>query len=294
MTAPAPSAPEPIFSGVRAKDIKPGQEYTLKRAGRRTFRVTAMPTPPEVSEQGRVLVRFEEGVLRGQVTEQLPRFLVAPADSTPATNSTRARPAPRILSLPGVWPPNVGDPVMWPKRTGPLRWRVVRVNADVGEATIAGRVLEMDQEHTVRLVDLESVPLMVESKATATQPTPRSRRRNRVRKPLPPEARDEGSPLERAIERLEFSVACLQQYQREFEPRVPWAEIGKRLRRELRNRGRLVRRSDEYLRIRTRRLDVVVCERPSDEKPCVVEELFPLGKSKRGGPRRRRSDRSRR
>jgi hypothetical protein len=279
------------FICVRADEIKPGEQYTLKRTGRRTFRVTAMPTPSDVRDRGRVLVRFEEGVLQGELSEQLPRFIVAPADAMPTSSSTPLRRDPRFLKLPAAWPPNAGDLVMWPARTGPFQWRVLSVDRNAGEAMIAGRVLEMDQKHTVPLGELESMPVVVKSNVTPTRRSPSAPPR-RVHRRLPPVERDERTPLERAVDRLEFTLQCLRQYHREFEPRVPWPEIGKRLRRELRNQGRLVRRSNEYLRVRTRRFEIVISGRPSDEEPCVVQQLIPLATPKRryafGDARRRR------
>jgi hypothetical protein len=93
------------------------------------------------------------------------------------------------------------------------------------------------------------------------------------------------------MDRIDFSEACLRQYRKEFEPGIPWREISKRLRRELKNHGRPIRRKREYLRIRTRRLDVVLNAPPSDVDPIVVEELVPLPSQ---GKRRRRQGKGRR
>ena len=279
---------------MRAKDIKTGEQYTLSRAGGRLFRVTVLPTPPEIREQGRLLVRFEEGVLRGRVTEQLPRFIVAPVGATQASNQTGAQAVSRPLTVPGTWPPNAGDPVTWPAGAGPLEWRVLAVDPARGEARISGRVLEMRQEHRVPLADLEPVPIVLKSRMSSTDTGPSRSSRPRAREdPPPPDLR---SPLERAVDRLEFTPECLRQYQREFATDIAWRDIGKRLRRELRNNGRLLRQRTEYLRIRTSRFDIIVTERPSDEEPFMVERLVPRRLSRRrtdtghkrsGSPRRR-------
>lgn len=265
---------------MRASDIKPGQQYTFERTAGRRLLVTVLPTPPEVRRKGRFLVRFEEGVLRGQVSEQLPRFIVAPASGASILNSTVTRIAPRAITVPSAWPPNVSDPVTWPTRTAALRWHVSAVDMEDGSATIAGRVLEMHQEHTVPLAELEPVGIVAVSNVSSTRPGRRPTAPPSRELPLATE-RDERSPLQRAADRLEFTPECLRQYQRDFEPRVPWPEISARLRREIRNQGRLRRRGREYLRIRTRRFDVVVPRRPSDERPCVVERLLPLGRANR-------------
>jgi hypothetical protein len=229
--------------------------------------------------------------LDGSGTAQLPRFIQAPAGAGPASSRTGTEPAPPAVAIPAAWPPNPGDPVTLPAQTGPLRWRVVTVDAERGEARIRGRVLEMKQEHNVRLADLEAVPIVVKSRISSTRTAPK-----RTQSPESQEDRrrpDQRSRVERAVDRLEFSAECLKQYQRDFEPKVPWREISSRLRRELRNQGQLARRKPEYLRIRTRRFDVVVPERPSDERPFLVERLVPRGRPRRHGktsdkkPRRR-------
>jgi hypothetical protein len=279
---------------MRAKDIHPGEQYLLRRAGGRPFRVTVLTTPPEISAQGRLLVRFEEGVMRGKVTEQLPRF-IWPISHTLASTQTSTEQIPTAVAIPAAWPPNPGDPVTWPAQTGTMRWRVVAVDLERGEASISGRVLEMRQEHKVPLGDLKAIPIVVRSRVSATGTSPRRSPspQSQENRPL----RDRRSRVERAVDRLDFSAECLQQYKRDFAPNIPWREIGSRLRRELRNQGRLVRRKTEYLRIRTRRFDVVVAERPSDEEPFLVERLVPLGRPKRHGrtgrtqSRRRRSGR---
>jgi hypothetical protein len=277
---------------MRAKDIQPGEQYILRRAGR-GLRVTVLTTPPEIRAQGRLLVRFEEGVMRGKVTEQLPRFILAPLAGTLASTQTAAEPTPTAVAIPAAWPPNPGDPVTWPAQTGTMRWRVVAVDEERGEARIRGRVLEMRQEHDVPLADLKAIPIVVRSRVSSTAPSPkRSPSPQSSERRSPPDRR---SRVERAVDRLEFSAECLQQYKRDFAPNIPWREIGSRLRRELRNQGRLVRHKSEYLRIRTRRFDVVVAERPSDEEPFLVERLVPFrrpkrhGRAGRGQPRRRRS-----
>jgi hypothetical protein len=276
---------------MRAKDIQPGEQYILRRAAGRAFRVTVLSTPPEIREQGRFLVRFEEGVMQGRVTEQLPRFILAPVDTGPASSRTGTEPAPPAVAIPAAWPPNLGDPVTWPAQTGPLRWRVVAVDAERGQARISGRVLEMKQEHDVLLADLEAVPIVVKSRSSSTRPSPQ-------RPPNPESQRDRSPPdersrVERAVDRLEFSAECLRQYQRVFAPNVPWREISSRLRRELRNQGELARRKSEYLRIRTRRFEVVVTERPSDEHPFLVERLVPRGRPRRHGNTNHRQSRGR-
>jgi len=158
---------------IRAKDIKPGEQYIFRRTGGRTFRVTVLSTPSEIRRQGRLLVRFEEGVMQGKVTKQLPRYIQAPVGAGPASSRTGTELAPPAVAIPAAWPPNPGDPVMWPAQTGPLRWHVVAVDAERGEARISGRVLEMRQEHNVPLADLEAVPIVVKARMSSTRTLPK-------------------------------------------------------------------------------------------------------------------------
>jgi hypothetical protein len=144
--------------------------------------------------------------MQGRVTEQLPRFILAPVDTGPASSRTGTEPAPPAVAIPAAWPPNLGDPVTWPAQTGPLRWRVVAVDAERGQARISGRVLEMKQEHDVLLADLEAVPIVVKSRSSSTRPSPQ-------RPPNPESQRDRSPPdersrVERAVDRLEFSAEC--------------------------------------------------------------------------------------
>src|SRR4051812_15369040 len=219
--------------------------------------------------------------MQGKVTEQLSRFILAPVGTGPASNRTGTEPAPPAVVIPAAWPPHLGDPVTWPAQSGPLRWRVVAVDAERGEARISGRVLEMRQEHDVPLADLEAVPIVLKSRTSSTRTSPQRPPNPESQTDRPPP--DRRSPVERAVDRLEFSAECLRQYKRDFAPNVPWREISSWLRRELRNQGELARQKSEYLRIRTRRFDVVVTERPSDERPFLVQRLVPRRRPRRHG-----------
>jgi hypothetical protein len=67
---------------------------------------------------------------------------------------------------------------------------------------------------------------------------------------------------------------------------VPWPDIAERLRRELRDRGQLSRHRGEYVRIRTRRFEISLKRRPTDNQVAWVKDLRPL-RRKRGAARGR-------
>jgi hypothetical protein len=257
---------------MRFDDIEVGLEYELKRAGR-PIRVTALKTPEELRSRQRYRIRYEDGIKKGEVAEQPLRFIRSrwgkPPPSTPVETRTINKPAP--------WPPTPGDSVLWPETTGDIEWTVIEVDVEAATAHIDGELLSIKQGHTVSLSDLKPTRIPVDLRTNGKQQSaPPSRARKRVRRAPEREAR---SPL---LDRLDFSEACLRQYHADFEPDIPWSQISSRLRRELRNHGRPIRRRPgEYVRLRTRRFDVSVMNRPTDDKPYLVEKLEPLKSQRR-------------
>jgi hypothetical protein len=271
---------------VRYEDLEVGERYILKRS--RSRPVTMEKTPDDVRERGMVRVRFEDGIQRGEVSDQQLRFL-RPADPFPIPPGGDVPvepepPQPRRLEVvkEGRWPPEPGDLVHWPEKTGELEWTVVSVDLKTGKTVVAGEVFSTWQEITAHLGKLEPVDRVTH---IDVQPERWEWHEYEVQRAeffgeetegdeandAEPDTR---TPVERVVDRLEFSEQCLRQYRRDYEPRIPWSKVSDRLRRELRNRGAIIRRDPkEYLRIRTRRFDVVVNEPPSDNAPPLIHEL---------------------
>jgi hypothetical protein len=264
--------------GVRSTDIQIGLEYTLVRVGP-PRRVTALATPDDVRGRGLVRVRFEDGVAKGKVTYQQLRFIKSRwGESAPPAKRERT---PRKVIESGPWPPEVGDRVLW-SETDDIEWTVAAVDHDAETVEIVGTLFSLEQTRTVPLARLSPVRMEIELVAPPEPESPRAPAETRPRPRREPSESDDRTPLQRAVDRLEFSEACLQQYRADFESKVPWFEIGKRLRQELRNHGRIVRRNRrEYLRIRSRRFDVVVPSPATDTEPFLVERLWPLGRHKK-------------
>jgi hypothetical protein len=279
---------------MRFSELEVGRQYALVRGGR-PRRVTILDTPEEVRRRGLVRVRNEDGVTRGQVVDQQLRFITSRWGET--AEPKRARRVPPVATRPGPWPPEPGDRVIWPDGTADIEWTVEAIDLEKGTANIVGTLFSLEKRLTAPLLELEPLAIEIhgvpEEEEEEEEEVPETVRveddadRDRSR----PE-KDERRPVERAVDRLEFSESCLRQYQEGFEPRVPWLEIGKRLRRELKNQGRIIRRRrGEYLRIRTRRFDVSVTAVPSDTDPFLVRELIPLPSHMKRKTRRKRRPR---
>ena len=183
--------------------------------------------------------------------------------------------------------------------TGYLEWTVLAVDPDAGSARVVSIVLERRQERSFPIGELEIVDSMANQRE-ASQPyfdagdpwleddDPMTDDDQDDQRPLGLRviSEDDGrSLLLQLIELIDFSDACLRQYRREFEPKMPWLQTGTRLRRELRNKGRLIRRNPhEYLRIRTHRFDVSLPRRPTESDRLLIAKLQP--RRRQGRPRK--------
>lgn len=170
--------------------------------------------------------------------------------------------------------------------TGPLEWTVIEVDEERAVAKVVSVVMTRRQERELPLAELKVVDSLSNRhrprdasagyqgypRVNASKPREKApRRSHRLH------AVDGGVPLlDRILECIVFSPECLEQYRREFEPDVPWRDIAKRLHREVRNHGRLVRRGHrEYVRIRTPRFDIPIARRPTGTEAIVVTTLQP-------------------
>ena len=252
--------------------------------------MTILDTPSDVADRGLIRVRHEEGVSRGKVTDQQLRFI---QPLTPPNPTTTATPTSLVLTreVDGPWPPEVGHRLLWPSVSGELEWVVEKVDLRSGEVELIGEVFGTEQRRTAHLRDVEPPPITITRELSFTddedgpdedQPAALPAREQRPEK-------DEREALERTIDRLIFSEACLRQYHRDYAIGVEWERASGSLERLLRNKGRLIRKyRGEYLRIRTRHFDLRVVERPTDENPYIVYRLHPRGPIPRKHRRKRR------
>lgn len=284
---------------MRSQDIQVGHAYALARNDR--VKVTALTRLPN----GKVLVRFETGVKAGETGTVMSRSLARPWGTEPPRRPF-APSAALLRALAQIDDEDhderafeVGDVVQLAGSTTPLEWTIVAIESD-GRATVRTQIFEQEHTRAVPVACLErcSRPqLRVAFDARDLQlgesvgpPAISDEELRDNLRPIAPERE-----LDAIMDNVFFSSASLSSYRRRYAREVSGSDLSERLRDEIKRRGFLLRdRSGEYGRIRVlHRFDIVLTERPSPERPAMIERMeFPRPqqqrRAKRRNPRRSR------
>ena len=276
---------------MRSHEMKIGCTYELK--GRGSRKVTILETPAEVRSKARVRVRFENGVKAGTITDLPSRRIARPRGEGPEE---------RLEKLEGQGGVPPAEPVERPVRSGDtvtllrdesgLLWTVEAVRGQVASlrTEIFGRpstrqvavdqlqVHEQPQrQQAVHLVDLQDVDAgargdaLDEKRWVSLHLSPQQPKRD----------------LERILDQIVFSQACLYIYGRRLAPHLKGqAAVAESLREEIRRKGFLMRgeevRGSEYARLRVQgRFDVVLNAPPGPDEAVMVNWIhFPAKRKK--------------
>lgn len=266
---------------MRSVDMQVGEAYAL--TGHRPIKVTVLETPPALRRQARVRVRFESGVMAGEIGDVLSRRIASPWDGEmPHRPSRHAKPHLSVVQR----DPQVGDAVTWAATAG-LVWSLTEVDAEAALATIDGVVFDQPTSRTVPMNQLRvhvelSEPHRPTDIAIAESPSPVSERL------AGPERQDPSTghlrpvkprrALDELLDDVLFSEACLRAYRKRYASSQSLAAAGEQLLDEIRRRGFIMEGgrpgSNEYARLRVLgRFDVVLDVHPTPEQPITVEEL---------------------
>jgi hypothetical protein len=295
----------PYRSGMRWRDMKPSKRYAALYRGRGR-EVTVLDTPPEVRREARVRVRYENGLLAGEVKD-IPSRRVVAARGHPARTAERRSGTPGRTRRSVERGPEVGDSVAW-RKTREVLWTVQHVDRELDQATISGVIVGQARREIVPLDQLEvrpedSGPFDVPPTFLAVAPDERD---SAVPRSLgsgvqPNESLRPEKPrreLDELMDDLHFSEGCLREYGRRLARGVPRRALIDHLREEVRRNGWLMEGglpvSGEYARVRVeRRFDIVLKVRPTPDHPVTVEGLhFPRKsrrKTRRGAKRQPRA-----
>lgn len=231
-------------------DMKLGARYVTSRG----LTVTYLETSEDVRGAGRVTVRFEDGLLGGDVRELGVRSIVRPVDAADLPQRRKRKPPPVVFALNRK--PRVGDTTL--RRGSLFEWTVTAIDAD-GKATVTTRIFDQPRTDTVPLQNLRVVvPNRSAGPLAELWPIPP--------KPAPPkpaalvavavadyEEDDPGpdDPVGRLMARVTFTEGCLNDASNRLG--IPKREVLDFIRDEARNRGKVVRvpgRPEEYVRVR--------------------------------------------
>jgi hypothetical protein len=285
---------------VRYDDIQVGKAYVLTRSER--VKVTVLAREPNT----KLLVRFENGIKAGETrllaSRALARLWGTEPTRRPYAPSNAVRRALEQIAEEEAAEADlglaVGDIVRIAGAKTPLEWSVVAID---GEERVTIRTTIFEQEHT-RVVAVSALERRLTPRAPLTldwnyvaadEPDLLSdeERKERLRPVIPRRELDE------IMDNVLFTGGCLVSYGRGYARGVSGPALNDRLRDEIKRRGFLLReKAGEYGRIRVmHRFDIVLAERPTDERPASVERLvFPAARRQRRRVKRRSSVQRRR
>ncbi|HWA54938.1 MAG TPA: hypothetical protein VG816_12270 [Solirubrobacterales bacterium] len=282
---------------MRSNDMKVGGAYRLEGRGYR--KVTVLETPAEVRSKARVRVRFENGVKAGTIADLPSRRIARPwgegLDERPAQPEAQG------------WGPPV-EPVERAVRTGDtvtllqdetgLLWTVEAIRERVASlrTEIFGRPstrqVAIDQLQVYERPQRPRAVLAVDGQAEETSASDDALDEKRwVSLHLSPQQPKRA--LDRILDQLVFSQACLRMYGRRFAPGLKGQAVVESLREEIRRKGFLMRgeevRGSGYARLRVQgRFDIVLHAEPEPEEAVMVNWIhFPVKRKKSAKPRRR-------
>lgn len=277
---------------VQARHMTVGREYEMHRGpthGRRLVTLLSKIAPSGKSR--RVLVRIEDGVGAGSEREVSTQWIHELPGARPTPSQAAGKPEKRrVPPADPNWLPAPGDAVAWSQTLG-SRFTVLSVDAEGGIARIEGVVMQMVEKFDAPVSELSRYqqPRLVVRDAELE---------DRLRDRLPKKAGHPGGQHkskppriesieedEDLVERLVFSLGCIDFYRHRFAKGSSPQAAEERLRKDLRAAKKIRKRhTREYLRLRVpQRFDVVLMDRPlqGDIASCYVSRLQLPAKSRR-------------
>lgn len=267
--------------------MKIGHAYQL--VGRGYRKVTVLETPPEVRSKARVRIRFENGVKAGNVTDLPSRRIARPWRDEPAQERDEQ---PGIGSeappLSIERPARSGDTVKLLDDDSGLLWTVEAIRGQMASlrTEIFGRpsarqvaVASLQVHHeparpqVIRLLDNDDSDTgdrLDEERWAALNLRPERPQRD----------------LDRILNQLVFSQACLGIYRRRLAPHLKGSAVAEGLREEIRRKGFLMQGEEvpgpEYARLRVwGRFDIVLKALPIKDEAIMIDRLqFPVRRKK--------------
>ncbi|HEX5592094.1 MAG TPA: hypothetical protein VFX35_01960 [Solirubrobacterales bacterium] len=282
---------------MRSEDMKIGHAYQL--GGRGYRKVTVLETPSEVRSKARVRVRFENGVKAGTVSDLPSRRIARPwrdeqAQGQPRQPGNRSE-APPLPSI--ERPVRSGDTVRLLGDESGLLWTVDAIRGEMASlrTDIFGRpsarqvaVASLQVHHepvrpqVIRLLDdddSDTGDRLDEERWAALHLRPERPKRD----------------LDRILDQLVFSQACLGIYRRRLAPHLKGSAVAEGLREEIRRKGFLMRGEEvpgpEYARLRVwSRFDIVLDAPPLKDEAVMISWLhFPVKHTKSARRRRQQA-----
>jgi hypothetical protein len=283
---------------MRSKEMKIGCAYELKGRGYR--KVIILETPAEVRSKSRVRVRFENGVKAGTITDLPSRRIARPwrEESKERSEQTEGQ-----GEVPPVEPVEravrTGDTVTLLRDETGLLWTVEAIKENVASlrTEIFGRPstrqVAVDQLQVQEKPQRRQVVHLVDDGADVGARDGVLDEKRWVSQHLSPQQpkRD----LERILDQLVFSQACLRIYGRRLAPHLKGQAVAEGLREEIRRKGFLMLGEEvpgsEYARLRVQgRFDVVLNAPLGPDEAVIVDWIhFPVKRKKSARRARQRA-----
>jgi hypothetical protein len=290
----------PTVFNMRAADMEVGRTYALESdrpSGPAQVKLLAKEHP----RPGEAQVEFLNGIPKGR------RVSVSTRRILHEWGKDKPKPRPRQTKKPQPPPLAVGGTVEW-EETGPILWKVTKLDEEQGVARLRGEIFGRSTEREAPIDALQAVGdepdperdrqarEAVESAIGETEvPEEDSGRTVRSQEDIEPELPDDAK--QRLIEQLVLSPEVLAKYRKRFAPKKRRGPVEEQMRRELRRRGKLYRlkpwsrrrKKNEYIRVRVPgRYEIIVPESPSSQEATgYVTEIVGLGRrrERRGKPK---------
>lgn len=267
--------------------MKIGHAYQLKGRGYR--KVTVLETPSEVRSMARVRVRFENGVKAGTVTD-LPSRRIDRLWRDEQAQERRERPGIQgNAPLPSIKRPiRSGDTVKLLGDESGLLWTVEAIRGQT--ASLGTTIFGRPSARQVAIADLQVHHEPARPQVIRLLDNDKSETEDRLDKErwaalnLRPEQpkRD----LDRILDQLVFTQACLGIYRRRLAPSLKGSSVAEELREEIRRKGFLMQGDEvpgpEYARLRVwGRFDIVLKALPIKDEAVMIDRLhFPVKRKK--------------
>lgn len=251
-----------------------------------------METPAEVRSKARVRVRFENGVKAGTITNLPSRRIARPWREEPEERPERPESHGEVPPIePVEHAVRTGDTVTLLRDETGLLWTVEAIREQVASlrTEIFGRPstrqVAVDQLQVHEKPQRRQVVHLVDDQdADAGARDGALDEKRWVSLHLSPQHPKRG--LERILDQLVFSQACLRIYGRRLAPHLKGQAVAEGLREEIRRKGFLMRgeevRGPEYARLRVRgRFDVVLNAPPEPDEAVMIDWIhFPVKRKK--------------
>jgi hypothetical protein len=277
--------------------MKVGRSYALE-SDRPSGRAKVQLLAKEHPRPGRVQIEFLDGIPKGR------RVSVSTRRILHEWEKEKPKPRPRRPNKQEPPPLAVGVSVEWAE-TGPITWKVTKLDEKRGLATLKGEIFGSRHEREAPLDAIQTISdgpdperdrqarEAVKKAIGEVEAPKRTSERAKAKEVVEPALPDDAKL--RLIEQLVFSPELLQAYAKRYARKNERGSGEEQLRRELRRRGKLFRlkpwskrrKKNEYIRVRVPgRYEIVVPESPSEDTATgYVTEIVGLRRRRKGRPK---------